>query len=296
MGLILPNGPSWGRWTHNYGAVSTITSSTAYGTAHLPGPNSVTPADGSATTVLSALAHDCEYLVLGFSGFGAANQDQSTFLDLLIDTTGGTSWTELMADLLVGMLGSTVPWTGGNGPPLMYHFPIWLPAGTSIGVRSKTFSASVPSPSPRVLMLAAGDNKNPGSWWCGQKIETVGTLDQNACRGQGVTCGASGSFGSWANLGSTLSARGGAVQFGVQGAYTAAVTNQSSGTYYMEFGFSSAAAWPPIYKSLGSGETASHWFHGPMFYDVPAGAHLQVRGGSSLSSPQVIDVAAYVVQ
>ena len=293
MGLILPNGPSWGRWTHNYGAVSTITSSTAYGTAHSPGANSGTPADGSATTVLSALAHDCEYLVIGLTGFGTSGQDQSTMLDVLIDTAGGTSWTELISDLLVGMIAVTQGWTISAGPALMYHFPIWLPAGTSIGVRSKTVNASAPSTSPRVLMLAAGDNKNPGSWWCGQKVATVGTLDQNACRGQAITCGASASFGSWADLASPLSARGGAVQFAVQGAGN---SSQSAGVYYMEFGFSGAAAWPPVYKCLTSQEAGTHWFHGPMFYDFPAGAQLQVRGGSSLSSPQAVDVAAYVVQ
>ncbi len=294
MALIHPAGPSFAHWTDNLG---TFSSGTTYGTQYEAGLNSGTPADASPATLLPALSHDCEYLVLGFSGFGEAGADTGTLLDILYDPAGGTSWTELISDLLVGMLGATMsfaPASGRLGIPLMYHFPLWLPAGSSIGVRAKTVRATPLSTPSRVVAMAAGSNRNPASWWCGQKVETVGTLNQSTCRGQPITPGSSGSMaGSWTDLGSALSVAGGAAQWACQGQASGSQTQSAA---RVEFGIGGVQIGPALYKGMGISEDGAHWFPGPVFYSFPAGAQLQVRAGSQLSSPGSHDVAAYIVQ
>ena len=294
MALINPAGPSFAHWTDNLG---TFSSGTTYGTQYEAGLNSGTPADASPATLLSALSHDCEYLVLGFSGFGEAGVNSATLLDILYDPAGGTSWTELISDLLVGMLGATTNFASTSarlGIPLMYHFPLWLPAGSSIGVQAKTVHTGALTTPSRVVAMAAGGSRNPASWWCGQKVETVGTLNQTTCRGQAITPGASGSMAvGWSSLGSALSAAGGAVQFACQGEATGSI---SAGTSRIEFGLGDVPVGPPLYKGMGGAEDGAHWFAGPIFYDFPAGAQLQARAGSSKAVPGAQDVAAYVVQ
>jgi hypothetical protein len=294
MALIHPCGPSFAHWTDNLGDFS---GGTSYGTQCDAGLNGGTPADASPATLLSALSHDCEYLILGFSGFGRNGFDTATLLDILYDPAGGTSWTELISDLLVGMLGSTVdmaPAAGASGTPLTYHFPLWIPAGSSIGVRAKTVASSALSTPSRVVAMAGGGNRNPASWWCGQKVATVGTFNQSTCRGQSVTPGVSSAMaGSWTNLGSTLSAGGKAAQWAVQGQVTSAASLSAA---RFEFGIGGVQIGPPVWIGMGQVENSSRWCPGPIFYDFPAGAQLQVRGGSSLASPGAHDVAAYIVQ
>lgn len=293
MGLI-NQGPSFAYWSDNLG---TFTSGTSYGTAHDPGVNAGTPADSTPGTILSALAHDCEYLILGFSGFGRSAVNTATFLDVLYDPAGGTAWSQVIGDLIIGHSGSVIDLTTASattlGISLAYHFPIWLPSGSSIGVRAKTISASPYPASPRIIAYAAGGCRNPASWWCGQKVETVGTLNQNTCRGQSITPGANGGMGSWTDLGSPLSTAGGSVQYGCQGQSGSAWVSEA---YRLEFGAGNSMIGPAHWFGATSGENLGRLLPGPVFYDFPAGVQLQARLGSSAASPVNCDVAAYVVQ
>ena len=289
MGLITP-GPSWAHWSDNLSVVSA--NGQDYGTGVTAGNSN---ADGSSVGILSSLAHDCEYLVLGITGFGASSINSSTLLDILIDPAGGTTWdsTPLISDLLAGYTAALDLDASSNifGVSLMYHFPLWIPAGASIGARARTAHTS--DLSGRIVAYAAGGNRNPASWWCGQKVETVGTFNTGASIGQAHTPGASGAYSSWADLGSALGADGGAVQWAVQGTGASA---SSGRTYRFEFGAGSAQIGPCIFKGLSLAEVATHFFPGPVFYNFPSGTQLQVRAACGGTSPQAIDCAAYIVQ
>jgi hypothetical protein len=290
MALVLPNGPSFGRWSDNIASPSS--DGIDYGTGVTPGTSSV---DGSAVEILPALAHDCEYLVLAISGFAISGNDSSALLDILVDPAGGTSWATLISDLLAGYTSfMEIDAASGNfGIPLMYHFPIWIPAGTSIGAQARFAAGSTPAAAPRVVVFAAGGNKHPASWWCGQKVETVGNFNAASSRGQTHTAGASGSFSSWASLGSATASRAGAAQFAVQGPGSGAVVGK---VYRFEFGAGSNRIGPPVYRGMGGQEVGTHFFPGPVFCDIPAGTQMQVRGACGVTSPQTLDVAAYLVQ
>lgn len=362
MGLIVPNGPSFAHWSDNLAFPSG--DGLDYGTPVVPG---VSSSDGSPVTVLPALAHDCEYLVLGIAGFNTSGQDGAALMDLLVDPAGGTSWSELISDPLCGWT-STVDLdvsAGVSGPPLMYHFPVWAPAGASIGARAR-YAHSVAPVSPRVIAYAAGGNKNPATWWCGQKVETVGTMDPSNSRGQTIAAGSSfnvagaadngsglirltisstasmttgdvrrvsgvggtveangiwtitvvsgttldlqgsafvnaftsggtvtGNFASWGDLGSPTSARAGALQYGAQSPESAAGSGR---VYRYEFGAGSRQIGPCVYRGMNSSETGTHFFHGPVFCDIPAGTQMQARGLCGGASAQSLNCAAYLVQ
>jgi hypothetical protein len=234
-------------------------------------------------TLLSALAHDCEYLWLGITGFGLASAAAAGLMDILFDPSGGTSWTSLIDDLIIS--GSSVlSWTSSaNGHPgvsVAYHFPLWLPAGASIGARARQPAAGGVT-TGKVFAVAAGGNKNPASWWCGQKVETVGTFDAANSLGQAVTPGVSQAFGSWADLGSPTTGRAGAVQWGVGGGGS---SDLGANTYRYEFGAGDTMIGLPVVKVLTPGEVGGSLPQMPIFCDIPEGTQLRVRGKTSATS------------
>lgn len=210
MSLMMPNGPCFAHWTDNLsladdsGGSAPNDNNKGFGTSITGGASN---ADGTAVTVLPALAHDCEYLWLGISGTAITlgTSANAALMDLLIDPAGGTSWTSIIDDLIVGFAsGTSTQFTsGGSSMPLEYHFPLWLPAGASIGARIRTQGGS-PGTVTRIMAQVCGGNKNPASWWCGQKVETVGTMDPSNSLGQLHTPGAPIAITGAANNGSGL--------------------------------------------------------------------------------------------
>ena len=290
MGLIIPSSPAFAYYSDNFGPI-TADDATGFGVGVTAGTSS---ADGTAVTLMPALAHDCEYLWLAVSGLGTSNSANAALMDVLIDPAGGTSWTELISDLIVGFTTTILYNATGAAIPLSYHFPLWLPAGASLGARIRMQSASAPS-STRVLAAGFGGNKNPASWWCGQKVETIGTFDAANSLGQLHTPGASGAFSSWTNLGSLTSARAGAVQWAVGGVTGASAAKM---TYDFQFGAGGAQIGPRVYRGMASTEVGVSLFQGPIFCDIPAGAQLQIRGSAAgaLNGAQTnLDCAAYLV-
>jgi hypothetical protein len=225
----------------------------------------------------------------------STGQACAALMDILVDPAGGTSWSRLIDDLLVGGASSIVWNSTSPGLPLAYHFPLWIKAGSSIGARIRVQGTPTLS-NTRVMAMAAGGNKNPASWWCWQKVESVATFDAANSLGQVVTPGASGSFGSWTNLGSATAARAGAAQWAVG---TASGSTLAQGSWRWEFGAGGSAIGPCVYKGTTTTESTAQPIAMPIFCDIPAGAQLQVRGAyhTSLSSPSTdLDCAAYLVQ
>jgi hypothetical protein len=210
MGLIQPSGPSWAYCTHN---LPTDIDVTALGTVCTPGTED---SDGTAVDLFgAALAHDVEYLRLAISATVPAASINDILLTVLVDPAGGTTWSVLIPFLIVGALGDVS--TSGAAPAAPaghYDFPIWIPAGATIGVQART--AHTVAQSLKVAAFAHGGNRNPASWWCGQRVTAIGITEAEST-GTQHTADASGSFSTWTDLGSTLTADCGALQFGVNG-------------------------------------------------------------------------------
>jgi hypothetical protein len=282
MALILPSGPSWGYCSDNLAATPSITP----GTAVTSGGSANT--DGTAATLLSALAHDCEYLSISLLANSGSNTNRSALLDVLVDPAGGTSWSELISDLLCGYSGLVAVGSTPFGPSYQYDFPLWIPAGASIGAQVRCATASI---AQQVVIRAFGGNQNPGSWACGQKVTTVGTMSAATSQGQAHTSGNTGAFSSWTSLGSTLASECLAWQTSAQGDGT---NTMNSAAYTFEFGYGSTRIGPRRLHMTGTSEGVCAWPTGVAFNKIAAGTQLQVRGTCS-GTAESIDVAAYVV-
>lgn len=280
MGLITP---AWG-WkdcTVNF----TGTPSQNPGTVLTAGATANT--DGASVSLISALAHDCEFLVIGVITSAVTSVNSGSLLDILIDPAGGTSWNTdpLINDLLVGYC---QPLGGfNNSPSKWYFFPIWIKSGTSIGARVRSANASN---SVRVVVWAQGGNSHPANWWCGQSVTEIG-ITAGSSRGQLHTSGNSGAYSAWTDLGSTLPAPCGALQFGHQGG---AITAQNTLVYHLEFGVGANRIGPPLWTQGDTNERMCDFPLGFIPCSLKAGEQLQVRGTCS-GTAQALDVAAYAV-
>lgn len=242
--------------------------------------------DGTAVTLLSALAHDVEFVAIGLTQGSSSGANHGFLMDLLIDPAGGTSWSALINDLMVGYVQSTGG--GAAAPSRWYYFPLWIPAGASIGARAK--SGVTGAQTVKAILTVAGGPSDPTAWWCGQQVTEIGI---NAATGDGaiITPGNSGTFSAWTNFGSTLPAACGAVQFAHQGG---AINAMNALSYHLEFGVNSTRIGPPLWTTGNANEAMVDSPLGPIFCSLAAGSQLQARGTCS-GTGQNIDVAAYVV-
>lgn len=275
MSLIVPKW-GWQQCTTNMSG----TPGTGTGTTVTAGANN---ADGTSVVLISALAHDCEYLIIGASGFTDDVSNTNTLLDILIDPAGGTTWASapIINDLLAG-------YTIGGASAYAYHFPLWIKSGSSIGARART--ARVATQAGKVVAMAFGNPSRPAQWWCGAQVQSIG-ITAASSKGTNHTAGNSGAYSAWTDMGSTLTYPCGALQFGMQG--TSGSMNNLF--YYFEFGVGSTRIGQNFYKSTSSDFESYMGPSSTIFATLPAGAQLQVRGTCS-GTAQAIDVAAYAVQ
>lgn len=272
--------PSWGKITDNIGAT---TPSTTPGTTVTAGASN---ADGTEVSLLSALGHDAEFVAIGIAGFFTSNNTRATLLDILIDPAGGTTWSVLIDNLLCGQTNAT---SVTANVPLWYYFPLWIPAGASIGARARNNTASTIA--GKVIISVMGANARPGTIWCGRKVETIGVTESTST-GTSHTPGTSPTYSSWSNVGSTMSAPCGAVQYGVQ--------REANGTtaisYWFEFGVASTRIGSPVYRNNATTEMGGMMSTGVIYCSLPTGTQWQVRGVTATGSPQAHGVAIYAVQ
>jgi hypothetical protein len=278
MSLILP---PWyfAKQTNNL-AVSTT-----------PGTNftaNASSADGASVSVLSALGHDVHLLIAKISGLQVSTGNSSALLDILSDPAGGTSWGALIDDLVCGFLTGSVDVSAGSHT---YVFPIYIKAGTSLGVRART-AHSANLTGGRVLLFAFGEPSRPDMWWCGQKVESLG-LNPGTSEGTEITPGVSGAFGSWTNVGSVTSQRYGAVCLGVNGSDATAVANAA--LWQLGYGSNRVPGISDYYSNMGTTENASRGCPIIPFCDVPAGTQMQVRGSVSSGTAEDYNVGVYGV-
>ena len=287
MGLIIPRGPSWAYCSHNFPATPAVA---APGVACTPG---VSNADGSAVDLFGGtpLSHDVEYLQLAFNYTGNASANNDILASILIDPAGGSSWATLIPYLICGA--STVTLTSGSTLggvfSCVYEFPLWIPAGATLGVQARTANGSAQTLYTSVI--AQGGNENPGTWWCGQRVTGIG-INAAASTGQAHTAGNSSAFSSWTNLGSGLVADCGALQWGVNGEGDAFYSGNLS--YQFEFGVAGNRIGSPILKGISSSEVGSNSSTGLISKRLKAATQLQVRGTCS-GTAQSLGVAAYAV-
>jgi len=173
----------------------------------------VVPADnayGTTVQVGSALSFDAYLFEVVFHSLALAGNATAAMLSIVRDTAGGTAWAEFIQHLLVGQAGGltglATSATAGGG--VRYRFPVFIPAGTTIGAKLAIDNTAYVGPpllgEPYVYWRAWGRPEYPT--WAGTFVQTIGTSGPTAgagtgnCDGTAFTPGTT-SVGAWANLG-----------------------------------------------------------------------------------------------
>lgn len=245
--------------------------------------------DGTAVTLLSALAFDAHYLVIGFSSTRASAVDHNALADILIDPAGGSSWVSLIDDLSCGMI--SPPGSDIVGMSAWYHFPLFVKSGSSIGMRARSTAGSLSG--GKCVMYAYGNPSRPELWWCGSGVETLGAVPATS-KGTAITPGSSGTYGSWTTIG-TSTARYGAYEIGLNGGVDATPT---VGCYYLQIGVNSLKldGSQTVWRTLSTG-AGGCWGKpgGPQKCDIPSGSVLQLRATFDTTAGEALNATIHGV-
>ncbi len=183
--------PSSFNWTaNNFGATYTDaglgTAVTSGAVAHLKG----TPVSLLAGSILTT---DVYGISIGFTGGNSTGAIRIFLADLLIDPNGASSWQVLIKNLIVSNPSAVV---GGY----WYYFPLYLKAGTSIGMQHQCTTGTI---SMRCLVQVYGKPSRPEMIKCGSYVESFG-VTLASTTGTSVTAGTMVMGSYSASLGTTV--------------------------------------------------------------------------------------------
>lgn len=184
--MLLPSGLSGYAFTYNnWGANPTSTP----GTSVVPGASN---AEGAWTQVASSanIAQDCYWIYLRISDNATAAQAKNQILDIGVDPAGGTSYTAVISDLVMGMASTA---TVGSRT---FCFPFFIKAGSSVAVRVQGSNATAGT--VRVGVQFYGLPTNPENVPVGTIAQTFGTIATSG--GTSFTPG-NAADGAWVSLG-----------------------------------------------------------------------------------------------
>jgi hypothetical protein len=131
------------------------TSIPAAGTAHTK---------GTATQIWAGSSIITDVYQINLMFFTPSTVANRHLIDVLVDPAGGTSWSVLIANLA-----ANTPNFGMTGAS--YHFPIFIKAGSSIGLQHACSTASV---TIRAAVLVKGKPSRPEVFSVGSVVETIG--------------------------------------------------------------------------------------------------------------------------
>lgn len=180
----------------------------------------ITPAQnsyGSYATVLGTPLADPAYAIeIIVREIAVSAQDTSSLTTIGIDRAGGTSYSDFIPHLLTSCAGSV----GGASPiGVRYWFPLFIPAGATLGAKGSINNATVGTQLVQVRLFCRPSH--PHLVRAGSFVRSFGEDTANS-RGTAVTLG-NASEGAWTQLGTIADANlfAWAVAFGPTGITTA---------------------------------------------------------------------------
>ena len=263
FGLMVP---SWG----------TTRPANSYGTSVTAGTSDF----GSWVNILSALGSDAYGLMVMIGSASGSGASRQVVVNIGVDEAGGSSYVTKIPSLLGGASPTYLVATGGS----WYFFPLYVPAGSTIGAQAYSSIAL----SPRVAVVSYEKPPNPAMIRKGSFVEAIGVSGNN---GTSVTMGTT-SEGSWQSLGTT-SRRLWWWQYGVQ--LDPGETNVSGSTVHVDLavGSSQDVIFLDNFLSVNSSEAIGNSpITSGVEWDVPAGSTIYVRCQSAASADS-FQFAAY---
>ncbi len=186
--LFSPGLSSYGFQVDNWGT----NPSAAPGTSITPGASNAEGSPFVEVIAGSALTEDCYWIFIKVYGGNTVSNAKNHLLDIGIDPAGGTSWTEVIANIVCGGTASLVQ--GGRD----FLFPFRIAAGSSVAVRIQGSNATAGT----VFVVAQlyGRPSHPETVPTGTFAHTFGTITNSS--GPTVTPG-NAADGTWVDLGQT---------------------------------------------------------------------------------------------
>ena len=227
---------------------------------------SATPLVLASGASLSTDIYAIELQVWAATGTG----DRQILMDIGWDPAGGTSYTWVVNNIVVGNAGLA---TGGGG--FRFLLPLYIPSGSQAACRIQSSQASI---GLEVAATFFGHPSNPEAVPVGSFSETIGTITNS--NGQSFTPG-NAADGTYADLGVT--ARD---MWWWQLAYSVSNATITAEYTYIELAWGDASNKHLIHRQMHGGTTAelctailtsnnNMW---ASYCPVPAGANLYVRG------------------
>lgn len=163
---------------------------------------SVTPANnayGAYAQLLSgaAVTDECQEIEIEIGTVGISAAARDCIVTIGFDRAGGTSYTDTIVDLVCG---PAAPHNTNGQGPVIFKFPLRVPAGCSIGAKASVNSVTVTA--IRVACTLRGRPTHPELIWVGQKVTTFGSTPASSA-GTAITPGTAAE-GAWTQLGVAL--------------------------------------------------------------------------------------------
>lgn len=201
----------------------------AWGTSVTPAQN----AYGSYAQLLAgaSVTDECQEIEIEVNSVGVSAAARDCIVTIGFDRAGGSSYTDTILDLVCG---PAAPHNTNGQGPVMFRFPLRVPAGCSIAAKASVNSATLTA--IRVACTLRGRPTHPEVIWVGEKVTTFGATTASS-NGTAITPG--------------TTSEGAATQIGV------ALTEP---IFYWEFGYgisSSAMTANVLHVDIGLGDASN---------------------------------------
>lgn len=234
-------------WGKIISSVDGTRPTTAFGASVVPLTNSTL---GLYTTLLAgaSVTDDVYGIEININNVGQTTVARDCLATLAFDPAGGTTFTDFV-DLLCGSASQYAGLTGGgSGGGARFWFPLWIKAGTTIGMRGSVSTVDVTAFNAFVKLYCKPSR--PELIWCGQKIEQLGVVVASST-GTSVTAGTT-SEGTWTSIGTTTRNHR-FYEFG----FGLADTASSSNGYHVDISIGDASNKHPIILDAYAGTTTA---------------------------------------
>lgn len=235
---------------------------------------SVTPSTtgyGTYASVITALASDCFGLLININSNSGSAASRETVVKIGVDMSGGTSYVDLITDLLAG--GAATYSTSGGG--LWFFFPLNLPAGSRLAAAAY----STVTTALRVGIVPMMRPPNPALIRKASYVETIGASGRV---GTSVTAGTT-TEGAWKLLGAT-SRRCWWWQLAIQ--VPASDTSWNAAVLHADLAVGNGTNYDIIIQDAAISTATTEAMTNPPLtagveWDVPAGSNIYMRLQSS---------------
>ena len=194
MPLYVPHGHDF-QWEFcNVTSTGSRPNTAGWGFASTPSTTADTFSNWAILVNSASITQDVYGVMLCFNNGATSNAIRNILVNIGVDTAGGTAFTVRIPDLIAG---SASP-LAGSGMGIWYYFPLYIPAGSSIGIQS----GSTLTTSFFTAIWLYGLPRRPEAIRAGSYVTSFGATRGTSWRGTNITLGTTAE-GAYTQMGAT---------------------------------------------------------------------------------------------